>query len=151
MPLDLSSRLLLKQLDIKGDDRDRELAKEILHCVGGLPLWLNQVSRLIKFSNCSLSEYRDSHQASSKILEEGENKGDNWRYKRAISAVFDDALRKLPRDAEELLYMLTFLNLDETNEEMLPSNHASDKLAFLRGTDDKNRARYVACCLVGDP
>ncbi|KAL8897325.1 MAG: hypothetical protein Q9207_007268 [Kuettlingeria erythrocarpa] len=119
LPPDLGSRLLLRQLDIKCDDEDRELAKEISHCVGGLPLWLNQ------------------------ILEEGKNKGDNWRYERAISAVFDDALRKLPRDAEELLYMLTFLNPDETNEEMLLSNHASDKLAFLRDTDDKNRARYL--------
>lgn len=127
---DLGSSLLLKQLGMDDDSTAKELAEEISQSVGGLPLWLNQVGGLIQFSKCTLSDYRDSHRLSSNMLG-GEKIGENWRYERAIPMVFDDAIQQLPDDAASLLYILTFLNPEETDEGMLLSDHVSEELAFL--------------------
>ena len=135
---EVGSSLLLKQLGIDDDGPDKDLAEEISQSVGGLPLWLNQVGGFIQFSKCSLSDYRDSHQSSSNLL--GQEKiGENWRYERSITAVFDNAIQQLEDDTTDLLYLLTFLNPDETDEEMLLSDHASCELAFLC---KNNKPRY---------
>lgn len=126
----LGSSLLLKQLGVKAEGRAKELAEEISQSVGGLPLWLNQVGGQIQFTKCTLSDYLDSHQSSSNMLG-GDKIGENWRYERAIPAVFEDVIKKLPDDAASLLYMLAYLNPEETDETMLLSDHVSEELAFL--------------------
>ena len=134
LPPSLGSSLLLKHLGMQADGTAKELAEEISQSVGGLPLWLNQVGGLIQVSKCTLSDYLESHQSSSNMLDGGKI-GENWRYERAIATVFDDAIQKLPDDAADLLFMLAFLDPEETNEKMLLSDHVSEELAFLCRTN----------------
>ena len=135
----VGSSLLLNQLGMEKDDSSKDLAEEISESVGGLPLWLNQVGGFIQLSKCSLAEYIISHHASNNLLG-GENVGENWRYEKAVSTVFDRPVKELSKNAAGLLYMLAYLNPDGIFEDMLLSQHVSDELDFL---STKNRHRYA--------
>ena len=141
---EIGSDLLLRQLKSPPSSKDcaadREKAREISDLVGGLPLWLGQVSGYINLARCTLAEYIAIHMASSDLLG-GRNKGSNeWTYERAVETTFDITMKELSEDSTDLLFMLAFLNSDNIREDLVLQDYHTPELAFLHVS---NKTRYA--------
>ncbi|KIM98634.1 hypothetical protein OIDMADRAFT_56981 [Oidiodendron maius Zn] len=144
LPFDKPAGSSLLLTRFKGDEsteEEKDLASEITHIVGGLPLYLNQATGFMKISQCSLAEYLAMLQKSSSIPENS-TADKNLGYDKPLNAAFDVALTKLSDNARNLLYILAFLNPEAVPESMIFSDHSDNDLAFLRF--DENKFSMVA-------
>ncbi|KAL6720760.1 hypothetical protein ACLMJK_002685 [Lecanora helva] len=131
---DTGSKLLLRQLKSqrKGTSEAgvRDDARKICDLIGGLPLWISQASGYINLAGCTPAEYISNLSVSSDILG-GLNLGPNeWAYDRAVETTFDATIGRLSREANDLLFMLAFLNHSNISEDLLLGENTASGLAF---------------------
>lgn len=131
-----SSFLLSRFKGGNNTEDDREMAAEITHLIGGLPLYLNQATGFMRILQCSLAEYYEQLQRTSSIPEH-QTTDRNLGYDKDWNAAFDLALKPLSRNALHLLYILSFLNPESVPESMIFSEHSDPGLQFPRTDEER--------------
>lgn len=103
------------------DDHEREAAEAIVDQLGGLPLAIVQISDFIRDRQYSFSEFLPLYRSSAKrIIAKGEALSE---YNYTIGTVWELSLQKLSEDARTLQQLLSFLEPDGIEEELLVRNN----------------------------
>lgn len=104
---------------VRSSDQEREAAETIVDQLGGLPLAIIQISDFIRDRQYSFSEFLPLYRSSAKrIIAKGEAPPE---YNYTIGTVWDLSLQKLSRDARTLQQLLSFLEPDGVEEDLLTS------------------------------
>lgn len=98
----------------------RDLLIQIVNDVGALPLALVVVGGYIRQSGSTLSEFAASFRYSAGLWNASAEKTGS-PYNKSLVNICRLAIAELSQDAEELLYLLAFLNPDEVPERLLHS------------------------------
>lgn len=102
------------------NDQEREAAETIVDQLGGLPLAIVQISDFIRDRQYSFSEFLPLYRSSAKrIIAKGEALSE---YNYTIGTVWALSLQKLSEDARTLQQLLSFLEPDSIEEELLLRN-----------------------------
>ncbi|KAJ5442003.1 hypothetical protein N7445_005010 [Penicillium cf. griseofulvum] len=136
---DVGCTLLLRRTELAGKrvkDHERHLARQISNELGGSPLYLSiadgfmaHMDKNNELTVGKLKEYLEFIRASSSAL--SHKSGNTWRYEHAATATHDGLIQRLDPDAVNLLYMLSFMSPD-ISEDFLLGDHGDDSLEFLR-------------------
>lgn len=104
------------------NDQEREAAEAIVDQLGGLPLAIVQISDFIRDRQYSFSEFLPLYRSSAKrIIAKGEALSE---YNYTIGTVWELSLHKLSEDARTLQQLLSFLEPDSVEEELLIRNES---------------------------
>jgi hypothetical protein len=131
------SRLILNIIDPTGSNTTSQtstLAKQISNEIGGLPLLLSHVAGFVDASKCPLSDLLSSLQepaAFKKVWAFDSTTSTNFQYGEPMRKVWALALRTLPSDALETLYIIAMLNSDGVSEDLFFEDWEGKDLAFL--------------------
>lgn len=102
------------------NDEEREAAEAIVDQLGGLPLAIVQISDFIRDRQYSFSEFLPLYRSSAKrIIAKGEPLSE---YNYTIGTVWELSLQMLSKDARTLQQLLSFLEPDGIEEELLVKN-----------------------------
>lgn len=145
---DAGSKMLLTYLrkDIHSDP-EKELAEEISSFVGGLPVAIAHVAGYAEYSRYTLDElletFRDWRRVTGAATDEADDLPASFRqaafsYDDTLAMVWNVTLRDLSREAQDLTYILAYLNCDAVPESMIWAVHEDPRLQFI---DSRERVR----------
>ena len=122
---------------------DESLAVQIAEFVGGLPVAIAHVAGYIAYSQCPLDELLEIFQQRKKSARPGYDISSSFRdssfsYDETLSVVWNIALRELPGDCQDLIYILSYLNGESVSEKLIWAAHTDPALEFLH-IDEKIR------------
>jgi NB-ARC domain len=139
---DAGSEMLLGYLrKDRKTDPEKDLAREISTFVGGLPVAIAHVAGYADYSHYSLDElletFREWRRRTGVATDEADDLPMAFRkaafsYDQTLSMVWNVTLRELSRDAQDVMYILAYLNCEAVPESMLWGRmHEEPSLHFL--------------------
>lgn len=130
------------------NDRERHLAEEVSSFVGGLPVAIAHVAGYAAYSDCTLDElletFRQWRRRAGVATDEADDLPASFRraafsYDETLAMVWNVTLRDLNRDAQDLIYILAYLNAEAVPESMIWSYHDDHHLNEFLNKDEKLR------------
>jgi hypothetical protein len=128
---------------------DAHLAEEISELVGGLPVAIAHVAGYIAYSQCPLDELLEIFRQRQQYTAGGNDthlrssfNNPSFSYEETFAMVCNITLRELPRDSQDLIYVMAYLNSDEVSENMLCAIHDEPKLEFLNSREPLRCVRF---------
>lgn len=137
MRLDESRELLLCSVDSDADrqnlhlHRDHDRAADVARLMDGLPLSINMAAGYLRQSNCTLAEFIDiwkEWQSWSTETTQGLEAGSIIS---SLDILWKIEIRELPKEERHLLEILSFLDPEVIQKDLLVGNHKELALQFL--------------------
>lgn len=130
------------------DDHEQRLAEEVSSFVGGLPVAIAHVAGYAAYSDCTLEElletFRQWRRRAGVATDEADDLPASFRraafsYDETLAMVWNVTLRDLNRDAQDLIYILAYLNPEAVPESMIWSYHDDTYLDEFLNKDETLR------------
>ncbi|KAH6716153.1 P-loop containing nucleoside triphosphate hydrolase protein [Leptodontidium sp. MPI-SDFR-AT-0119] len=149
MRLDESRELLLCSVDSDADrqnlhlHRDHDRAADVARLMDGLPLSINMAAGYLRQSNCTLAEFIDiwkEWQSWSTETTQGLEAGSIIS---SLDILWKIEIRELPKEERHLLEILSFLDPEVIQKDLLVGNHKELALQFLNPVETNRYRRMV--------
>ncbi|KAL8736414.1 MAG: hypothetical protein Q9166_000206 [cf. Caloplaca sp. 2 TL-2023] len=112
------AKFLLKLINVDANSQlHQDLAKEIAHALGSLPLALNQIGGFINQRKMTLKDFLPLYKRNADRIDS--KKTGITNYEHSISTVWEMSLNRLSGPACMLQQILAFLDPDRTDQEVL--------------------------------
>ena len=112
------------------DSAQRELAAKATKLVGSLPLAISMIAGYVRVSKCDLEEFLDTWEELQSRTQKTKGDAD-----ATIDSLWDIGIGELPMKARNLLDIISFLDPDTIQKDLLVGDHPEPFLEFLNSTE----------------